>query len=495
MSFARLSGATLDRLPPGVVRPRYDRSVLRTGVVHLGIGAFHRAHQATYFDDLIGLGDPRWGVLGASLRSRRVRDALAPQDGLYTLVERSGPDEQLRIVGAVRSALVAPENPARLVQAMADPDVHLVTLSVTEKGYKLDPAGGALLLGDHDIAADLSERQAPRTAIGFLVASLAARRARGLMPFTVLSCDNLPNNGARVRAAVLAFAATVDPSLRDWIDGCGAFPSTMVDRIVPATTDADRNRLAATLGVEDRGMVKTEPFTQWVVEDWFAGERPPLEQVGVQMTGDVRPWEEAKLRLLNGAHSAIAYLGALSGAEFVHEAVAFADLKRYVERLWDEAQTTIAPSPSLDLAVYRTELMARFTNSALAHSTRQIAMDGSQKIPQRLLAPIADRLRQGASIDALALAVAAWMLWQRGVDEGGSPYVVDDPLAPATRAAWKAGGIGNVVDRMLMLTQVFPPDLSTNAVFRTTIARQLDRLMAHGAKAALSDIARQRALA
>jgi fructuronate reductase len=289
MSFARLSDATLDRLPRGVLRPCYDRGLLRTGVVHLGIGAFHRAHQAAYFDDTIRLGDHRWGVLGASLRSRQVRDALAPQDGLYTLAERSGADEQLRIIGAVRSALVAPEDPARLVNAMADPDVHLVTLTVTEKGYKLDPASGALLFNDHEVAADLSGRQAPRTAIGFLVAALAERRARGLKPFTVLSCDNLPNNGARVRAAVLAFAFVVDPSLRDWIDRCGAFPNTMVDRIVPATTDADLIRLAVTLGVDDRAMVKTESFTQWVVEDRFAGERPPLDNVGVQMTGDVRP--------------------------------------------------------------------------------------------------------------------------------------------------------------------------------------------------------------
>ncbi|HAD85642.1 MAG TPA: mannitol dehydrogenase, partial [Brevundimonas sp.] len=384
--MTRLDEAALMGLPDDVVRPGYDRAAARTGVVHLGIGAFHRAHQAVVFDDALKSGDLRWGVLGASLRSPGVRDQLNPQDGLYTLVVRDGEREDLRVIGACRSVMVGPEDPAALVAAMADADVHIVTLTVTEKGYRLDPASGELLVEDPDVAADIAHIERPRTAPGFIVAALRARRAAGLGPFTVISCDNLPHNGRRIRAGVLAMARAVDSSLAEWIAAEGAFPQTMIDRIVPATTAEDVVRLTARLGVEDQGMVKAEPFTQWVIEDRFAGERPDFAALGVQLTDAVEPWEDAKLRLLNGAHSAVAYLGALSGHEHVHEAVAVPAFRAYVEALWGEAQTTLNPPPGLDVAAYRAELMARFSNSALMHRTRQIAMDGSQKLPQRLLA-------------------------------------------------------------------------------------------------------------
>lgn len=469
--MSRLSEEGLSRLPADVAVPGYDRAQVKTGVVHLGIGAFHRAHQAVVFDDALASGDLRWGVLGASLRSPGVRDQLNPQDGLYTLVVRDGSDEHLRVIGAGRGVLVGPEDPAALVAAMADADVHIVTLTVTEKGYRLDPATGDLLMDDPDVAADLADISAPRTAPGFIVAALRARRAAGLKPFTVISCDNLPHNGKRIRAGVIAMARRIDPSLADWIEAEGAFPQTMIDRIVPATIPDDIARLTDRLGVEDQGMVKAEPFTQWVIEDWFAGQRPDFAapffaREGVQLTDAVEPWENAKLRLLNGAHSAIAYLGALSGHEHVHEAVAVPAFRAYVEALWNEAQTTLNPPPGLEIAAYREALMARFSNAALMHRTRQIAMDGSQKLPQRLLAGVAERLAAGQGIKAMALGVAAWMKWQSGVTESGEAFVVDDPLAG--RTAELLAGADNDQDRisaLLSLSAVFPPALAADDRF------------------------------
>jgi fructuronate reductase len=484
----RLSHRTFDRLPGDVARAGYDRRAVRTGVVHLGIGAFHRAHQAAVFDRILHE-DPRWGVLGASLRSAGVRDQLAPQDGLYSLVEREGEGERVRIIGAVQGVAVGPEDPQALVEAMAAPDVHLVTLTVTEKGYKLDPASGVLLESDPEVAADLADLSRPRTAPGVLTAALQLRKARGLGPFTVLSCDNLPHNGARVRSAVLAMAERVEPGLHEWLRVGGGFPASMVDRIVPATTPEDVDRLSARLGLLDQGMVKTEPFTQWVVEDAFAGERPPLERAGVQLTTDVRPWEEAKLRLLNGAHSSLAYLGALAGCEFVHEVIARPTFARYLERLWDEAATTLRPPPGLDVPSYRGALRGRFANAALQHRTRQIAMDGSQKLPQRLLNTLRDRLSEGRSIEALSLGVAGWMRWQLGRDEAGRDYTVDDPLAPRTQplAQAAAGGGGRALATALLgVEQVFSPDLAASAPLQEALAGHLDVMLSDGAEAAVA---------
>lgn len=480
--MTRLSQTTLDGLPAEVERPGYDRSAVKTGVVHLGIGAFHRAHQAVVFDDALRSGDLRWGVLGASLRSPGVRDQLSPQNGLYTLVVRDGFGDGLRVIGASTGVLVGPEDPAALVAAMADADVHIITLTVTEKGYRLDPATGALLTGDPDVAADIADLSAPKTAPGFIVAALKARREQGLKPFTVISCDNLPHNGRRIRAGVIDMARAIDPDLADWIEAEGAFPQTMIDRIVPATTPEDIAGLASRLGVRDEGMVKAEPFTQWVIEDAFAGEQPDFTRFGVQLTAAVEPWEDAKLRLLNGAHSAIAYLGALSGHQHVHEAMATPALKAFVETLWDEAQTTLNPPPGLDIATYRAELMARFENPALRHRTRQIAMDGSQKLPQRLLAGAADRLARGQDITALALGIAAWIRWQSGVTESGEAFAVDDPLADQT-AALLAGAATDAdrVAALLTLRAVFPEALATDDRFVQAVTGAYLSLSEHGA--------------
>jgi fructuronate reductase len=482
----RLSNETLDALPADVAVPSYDRFAVKHGVVHLGIGAFHRAHQAVIFEAALESGDLRWGITGASLRSAGVRDEMNPQDGLYTVVTRDGSGDALRVIGAVREVLVAPENPEALVERLADPDVHIVTLTVTEKGYKLDPATGALLTDDPDVAADCADLTAPKTAPGFLVAALSARRDLGLSPFTAISCDNLPHNGRRLEQAVLAIARAHRADLAEWIETYGAFPETMVDRIVPATTPADVEKLETALGASDQAMVKAEPFLQWVIEDRFCGPRPAFEKLGVQITADVAPWEEAKLRMLNGAHSGIAYLGGLAGIDFVHEVVAIPAFKRFVEALWDEAEATLSPPPGLDVAAYRTALMERFANPALQHRTRQIAMDGSQKLPQRLLAPIAARRAKGLGVDALALAVAAWMRWQGARDDSGAVHVVDDPLAAVTAA--RLDGLTDPaaqVAALLSIDAVFPPTLAADEMFRAALVRHLASLSTKGTRAAV----------
>jgi len=483
----RLSTEALALLPDGVVRPRYDRDAVRIGVVHLGIGGFHRGHQAVLFDDALAAGDMRWGVCGVSLRSEEVRGQLAPQDGLYSLVERDETGERVRIVGAVKQVLVAPEDPAAVIAILASPDVHLVTLTITEKGYRL--AGGVLDFADPDIAHDLATPDSPKSPIGFLVAGLARRRAAGLPPFTALSCDNLPHNGRLLRGAVLAFAGRLDPGLARWIETEGAFPQTMVDRIVPATTDADRAALAAYLGCDDLAMVKTEPFFQWVIEDRFCGPRPDVERHGAQLAADIMPWEEAKLRLLNGAHSAIAYLGGLAGIEHVHEFVARAEGRRFVEALWAESATTLTPPAGLDLVRYREALIARFANPALMHRTRQIAMDGSQKLPQRLLASISHRLARGQRITALSLAVAAWMRWQSGRDDQGGALTIEDPLAGVIAARLEQVVTPTERVRALLgIEAIFPSALACNLDFEAALVAALSRIERLGAREALNQL-------
>jgi len=478
----RLSPVTLAALPPDVIRPRYDRRAIKTGVVHLGIGAFHRAHQAVVFDQLLGDGDLRWGIVGASLRSPAVRDALTPQSGLYTLVERDGAGEQKRVIGAVKDVLVAPENPQGLIEAMAGLDVHLVTLTVTEKGYLLNPGNGALALDHPAVAADLANPEAPSTAIGIIAAALALRRTRSLPAFTAISCDNLSDNGARLGRAVVAFANVLDPALADWIGRHGAFPSTMVDRIVPATTAEDTAALATSLGVVDQAMVKTEPFLQWVIEDRFAGIRPAFEDARVQIVSSVAPWEAAKLRLLNGAHSAMAYLGGLAGLPFVHDFVSAPRRAAFINRLWDEAEGTLTPTDGLDFAAYRAALIARFANPALNHALRQIAADGSQKLPQRLVAPLAIRLERGLASPALTLAIAGWVKWQSGKDDAGNGFVVDDPVAHRTKRLLSGRNDAAArVDAILSLSEVFPEVVAANAGFREDLTRMLDGLDQFGA--------------
>jgi fructuronate reductase len=480
----RLSAATLCNLPTDVLQPRYDRSALKSGIVHVGLGAFQRAHQAPIFDALAEDGDLRWGVIGASLRSPAAREALAPQDCLYSLVIEHGSQRTTSVIGVLMDVIVAAQEPERLIEAIASPEARIVTVTVTEKGYKLDPTSGSLIEDDPDVRADLSGLHAPRTLPGFLAAGLWRRRERGLAPLTIVSCDNMLSNGRKLQASVAQVAGAQHRSLADWIEAECAFPNTMVDRIVPATTEEDIDRVSTELGLIDRATVRTEAFSQWVIENRFSGDRPELERAGIQFTNDVAPWEEAKLRLLNGAHSAMAYLGGLSGLSTVDKFVAEPWGKRFIELFWDELRRTLEPPPQLDLPGYCATLMQRFGNSALGHRLTQIAMDGSQKIPQRLVPAATDRLERGEDLDAIALVIAAWMRWQEGVTDEGAKFRVDDPLTSMTaRLLEGASSAADKVRALLSLASMFPDRFRQDSRFRSMLTTHLDSFQRIGARA------------
>jgi len=480
----RLGLPTLAALPEPVARPRYDPTRVRTGILHLGLGAFHRAHQAVYTDDLLAV-DDRWGICGVSLKTPRAIAPLAAQDGLYTLLTRSTDRIDARVIGAVRETLFAGEARSALVTRFADPRIAVVSSTVTEKGYCHDPATGALDFTHPDIVHDLAHPQAPVSAVGIVVAGLAARRAAAAGALTFVCCDNLPHNGRLVEGLVHAYATRHDPSLADWIGSHVSFPSTMVDRIVPATTDADVADAARLLGVHDAAAVTAEPFGQWVIEDRFRAARPAWDVGGAQWVDDVAPFELMKLRLLNGSHSTLAYLGFLMGHDFVWQASSDPLLARFVERqMREEIVPTLTRPEGTDLAAYCAQLMTRFRNAALPHRTRQIAMDGSQKLPQRLLATVRDRLHAGAPLVHLPLAVAAWIRYASGSDERGNRIEVQDPLAASFAAiVAHAGGVAPAIaDGFLDLAPVFG-DLGSHASFRTAVRGCVVDLYRDGAAA------------
>ncbi|MEV1167640.1 mannitol dehydrogenase family protein [Nonomuraea sp. NPDC049784] len=439
----RLSRATLSRVAPAA-RPLAEPRL--TGVVHLGIGAFHRAHQAVYTERaMAATGDDRWGICGASQRSTDVADRLRPQDCLYGV--RAG--DEVRVVGSVRDVLAPGDD---LAARLAAPETGVVTLTITEKAYRRDPRPGA---------------------IGRLVAGLRARAAADAGPLTVVSCDNLPGNGATLAGLVTELC---EPPLLAWVEENVRFPASMVDRIVPATTQADLDDMAARLGVTDLGAVVTEPFTQWVIEDSFAGDRPAWDKAGALLVGDVRPYERMKLRLLNGSHSAIAYL---SGAAHVSEAVGDPAFAGFLRRLMDDdLSPTLDGLDGFDLAGYKESLLARFANPGLRHRVAQIAVDGSQKLPQRLLDPARDRLAGGHEPRWIALAVAGWM---RHVTTSRE---LDDPLADRLRGDGTASAAATV-NRLLAIEEIFGADLREHRVFRELVTDCLERLNADGVAAAL----------
>ncbi len=436
----RLCSSALDRLPPEVATPAYDRERQTCGIVHFGIGAFHRAHQAVFTDDAMAAGDRDWGIVGVSLRSADAHDQLQPQDGLYSVVERSAGGSAIRIVGAVRSVIVAPRDPRAVIDAVAAATTHIVSFTITEKGYCRRP-DGALDLTAADIAHDLRGDGAPRTIFGFLAKGLARRREAGGSGLTLLSCDNLSANGRNLQELLETFLGQIDAGLADWFRAHCRCPSTMVDRIVPATTGSDRAGVETMLGLRDEAVVVTEPFRQWIIEDRFAGPRPRWEVGGARFVADVHPYEVAKLRLLNGAHSALAYLGLLRGHEYVHQAIDDAAIRPVVERLMrEEASRSLSPDTGIDTSTYTDLLLARFENDALPHRLLQIAMDGSQKIPQRWLEPIAINRAAGRECPALFAALAAWVLYIRG-DTGP----VDDPMANTLAASWRTANVDTVI--------------------------------------------------
>ena len=460
----------------------YDRSAITAGIVHLGVGAFCRAHIAAYVHDVLRT-EPSWGIIGASLRRSAMRDALAPQDFLYTLAVQSASGTASRVIGSILDVLDATTQRQNLIAAMIDPGIRIVSLSVTEKGYCHDPATGRLDPNHPDVLHDLAHPAAPVTAPGLIVQALEVRKSRGIAPFTVLCCDNLPENGKTTEQIVVGFAQLRHQGLADYIASEVAFPSTMVDRIVPATTEADRKLILDMTGVADAWPVMTEPFSQWVIEDRFRTGRPQLETAGAQLVGDVRPFELMKLRMLNGSHSTIAYLGYLAGYEHVNEAIADPAIRTLIHEFMTEEVMSTLPSVLPSLGAYRDALLERFGNPALRHRTWQIAMDGSQKLPQRLLATIRDRLAQGQPVRRAALGVAAWMRYVTGVDEHGNKIDVRDPLVSRLQDIVKSskGGPDRLVDGLLGVEEVFGNDLPRHKGFRAELTGHLSLLLRRGA--------------
>jgi fructuronate reductase len=476
-----LSQANLARVPREVKRPGYDRRTVDIGIVHFGPGAFHRVHQAWFVDKLLA-SDPRWGICAVSLRSTDVRDALVPQDGLYTLATLDE-STSYRVIGALKQTLVAPENPQSVLEQLAAPRTRVVTMTVTEKGYCLG-ADGNLDLGHGDIRRDLRSPHSPTSLIGYLVEALRRRRASGVGPLTIISCDNLVDNGTRLGRAVQQLAQVDDPDLARWIEEQVAFPRTMVDSITPATTDDLRERVAEALDMTDRWPVQREGFVQWVIEDRSAGVArdnagPDWESAGVIVTDDVGAYDRAKLRLLNGAHSSLAYLGLLAGHETVAGAMEDVDLAAFVATMMkrDILPTLKAPR-GLDLNDYIQAILKRFRNPAIRHALAQIAWDGSQKLPFRLLGTIQDNLQAGRPIDRLCVPVAAWMHFVRR--KAADDEQVIDPLAKRLFDIGKncQNRASADLPMFLALDPVFSASLAGNEIFTSALARAYDGLAA-----------------
>jgi len=468
----RLSASTLSLAPNPIEHPSYDRSHVKIGIVHLGLGGFHRAHQAVYTDACLERGDLNWGILGVSLRSPQIRDALAPQDGLYTVAARSGEGTDYRIIGSVVGLMVAPENPPALVEVMAHPDVKIVSLTITEKGYCIDPATGKLDEAHPDILHDLAHLDQPISAPGFIVSALKQRRKKGLKPFTVMSCDNLTANGEKLRALIIALAQRIDPVLADFISAQVAFPSTMVDRIVPHTVDEDRTTLLHTLGLNDAWPIITERFSQWVIEDHFPSGRPKWEEVGAELVVDVTPYETMKLRLLNGSHSMLALLGGHAGHLTVADAMADHALAAFIEAFMVEDVSPILSVPTgADLPAYRKALLDRFRNPGLKHRLVQIASDSSQKIPQRFLTTARDRLSHTLPLGRLAFGIAAFIHYASGFDRQGHPIELSDPMAVELKERLVQAGpdAERAVGAILSVEKIFGTDLPANPHFRDPV--------------------------
>jgi fructuronate reductase len=473
---------------PAALGPAVDPLTTGVGIVHLGVGAFHRAHQAVFTEDAAAAaGDDRWGIMGVSQRSARVVEQLRPQDGLYGVLTKGSRETSLRIIGSMRDVAFLRSESQRVLAAIAAPTTHVVTLTVSEKGYRR-AASAALDLADADLAADLAALRrdvagraddAPaRTPVGALTRGLARRFATGA-PITIVCCDNMVDNG-RIVAGLVASALDATPGagpLRDWIATSVRFPVTMVDRITPATSAANRAEAATLLGLRDEGLVVGEPFSQWVIEDSFAGPRPAWELAGATLTRDVTPFERAKLRLLNGTHSTIAYLGALRGHRTIDEAMQDLEVLGAALSLMDEVEPTLGTPQGLDLARYRAEILERFDNPNIGYTTLQVASDGSQKLPIRVLGTVADRLAAGAVPEASTRAMAAWAVFvARGRDRNGQPLPLDDPMADRLHAAATGDDTG-LADRMLELAEVFPAPVREHDGFRQAFRHEVAELL------------------
>ncbi len=487
----RLSARALHELPARVHTPAYDRGQVATGVVHMSVGGFHRAHQAMYHDELLAAGAPDWGICGIGVLpgDRAMRDALTAQDGLYTLVERAGDGtSRARVIGSLTEYLLTPDDPEAVIEKLAAPATRVVSMTITEGGYSIHPLTGELDPDLPDIAHDLTPGAVPRSAFGLMAEALDRRRKRGLAPYTVMSCDNLEANGDLTRATLTAFARLRDPGLAEWLEEEGRFPNSMVDRITPQTTDADRADVRERFGIEDRWPVVCEPYVQWVLEDSFTLGRPPYEDVGVQVVDDVRPYELMKLRLLNAGHQALGYFAHLCGYRFVHEAAQDPLLRTFLLGYMDEEATpTLEPVPGVDLDAYKQTLIERFANAGVADTVARLCAESSDRIPKWLLPVIRAQLETGGELRRSAAVVASWARYAEGVDEQGRPIEVRDRLRDSLTAAarrQRQDPTAFIEHRDLFGT------LADEPRFVEAYVSALDLLHRHGARATLEHAVR-----
>ena len=465
---AILTAESLSKVAPTIEVPRYQRNPESIGIVHLGPGAFHRAHQAVYVDELLSQGNDGWGICGVSLRHADTRDTLARQDYLYALTILDH-ETQFKIIGSIFDVLVARDQQADILNRLADERTRIVSMTITEKGYCLTPDGD--LNVDHpDIMNDLLNPQQPVSAVGYLVEGLRRRRKLGLPAFTPLSCDNLTGNGNRLSKSLLQFANEVDQDLAKWIADTVSFPNTMVDSITPATDDKLRRRVSDVISVDDAWPIQREAFTQWIVEDRFVNGRPPWEAVGVTIASDVEPYEKAKLRLLNGAHSSLAYIGLLRGHNTVFKAMADRALKGFIRNLMcGEIAASLGDVP-LDIDEYIVSILERFENPEMEHLLSQIAWDGSQKLPFRIMETVRDNIEAGLPVADLAVGVAAWMHFIRKRTEDYA--VIVDPIEDALRqvASHCTGDAQSDLNHFASLSDIFSADLVRRSQFRIALS-------------------------
>ena len=484
MQTRKLNAQALDSLDRTVAVPTYDRSAMGSGIVHLGVGGFHRAHQAMYLDALMNAGAaPEWGITGVGLLpgDRRMNEVMAEQDGLYALVEKA-PDGamQARVIGSTSAHLLAPDDPEAVLQRLTAPETKIVTLTITEGGYPIDEVTNDFDPDAPGVREDARPGSTPATAVGYLVEALARRRAAGTAPFTVASCDNIPGNGDAAARSVLGLARVRDAELASWIEGNVAFPNSMVDRITPATTADDRSTVAERFGIADEWPVVCEPFAQWVLEDRFPQGRPALEEVGVHLVDDVIPYELMKLRMLNAGHQALCYLARLHGYGYADESTQDDVFGGFVQSYMEqEALPTLPPVPGVDLHEYARTLVERFANPAIGDTLARLCTDSSDRIPKFLLPVIRQQLADDGPIHRSALVVAAWARYAEGTDEHGQPIEIADrrrDQVTANAAQQATDPLAFVRDRALF------GDLADDERFTTEYLAALESLRERGAR-------------
>jgi mannitol 2-dehydrogenase len=486
-SAVRLNTASLLTLQEDVRRPVYDRSALVQHTVHIGVGGFHRAHQAVYLDDLLTLDkEPRWGECGIGVleSDARMRDALVGQDCLYTVVEKSAQSQAARVIGSIADYIYAPENRERVLEKMAAEETRIVSLTITEGGYFIDEATRDFTPDHPQIQHDLQHPKEPITSFGCIAAALDRRRERGLQPFTLMSCDNLQGNGDVAKRVLLGFAHLKDPSLEQWIAEHMTFPNSMVDRITPGTTLEDRRALREDFGIEDAWPVMTEPFLQWVIEDHFCSGRPHWEKVGAELVDDVAPYELMKMRLLNGSHLAMAYLGALGGYTYVHEVMQDPGFISLIESFMNEVTPVVPKIPGVSVEDYKKVLIERFANPAIRDQITRICSEGSAKMPKWVLPSVAELLQKGLPTRLLGLVIASWIYYlKQGTNQRGEPLEIIDARGAELRERARIAGLDP--RPMLAVTSIFGQQLPSNPAFVSEVERALDLLSKIGVAATM----------